>query len=79
MYDLAWHHKATVRAGQFDEHRENAKLSSVRHDSKIYYYDLLGLWTFKEFEAFVLASFDPDNKDLDAEENAPGTFTARID
>lgn len=62
--DIADFHIATIRAGQFDEHRNNDMLSSVTYDQKTTYYALTGTnFTANDFAAFVDRAWDIDRPD----------------
>ena len=64
--DIADFHVATIRAGQFNEHRDNDTLSSVTYDQKTSYYDLTGTdFTADDFAAFVDRAWGIDRPDED--------------
>lgn len=79
--NIATFHVATIRAGQFDEHRSNDALSAVSYDQKTHYYDLSGLnVTADEFKSFVINAWDLDfDEEVDVTEWEPGVFRVSLD
>lgn len=79
--NIANFHVATIRAGQFDEHRHNDALCAVSYDQKTHYYDLTGLTvTADEFKSFVISAWDLDfDADVDVTVWEPGVFRVSLD
>ena len=79
--NIANFHVATIRAGQYDEHRHNDTLSSVSYDQKTHYYDLTGLTvTADDFESFVISAWDREfDEKIDVTVWEPGVFRVRLD
>ena len=81
--DISALHIQTVRDGHGDSHKDDATLSRVIHDGKIYYYELNGWVTKAEFQSFVADAWD-DAWDIDGGKpavdiNDEGAFTIRLD
>lgn len=78
---IADYHVATIRAGQFDPHRGDDRLSAVSYDQRTYYYDLTGAnVTADEFKSFVIDAWDRDSDDeIDVTEWQPGVYRVRLD
>ena len=78
--NIADFHIATIRAGQFDEHKEDDALSTVRYDQKTYYYDLTGMGIdAHQFECFIAEAWDTDFGDFEVTEAEAGVFDAALD
>ena len=77
--DISALHIQTVRDGRGDSHKDDATLSRVIHDGKIYYYELNGWVTKAEFQSFVADAWDIDGGKPAVDINEEGAFTIRLD
>ena len=77
--DIPGCHIQTVRDGQGDNHKDDATLSRVIHDGKIYYYELMGWVTKFQFQIFVADVWNIDGEMPGVDVNDDGAFTISLD
>lgn len=69
---------ATIRNGQFDEHRYNDALSSVYFDQKTTYYAFNDLVSEEEFKSFIAEAWDVEFDDIELTVWEPGVFRVKL-